>query len=501
MESSDRINTALNTAEIRAKAIKSVKWSSFGELLSRTVSPLITLILARILTPSDFGVLGVATITIGVMQSIQTFGLGAAIIQREKELKKAANVMFWVNLVLSLLAYCLILLFAPFIGQFFHDNSVINVLRVLCLQLPLYALCSIHFSLLQRKFSFKQLSFVKFGIALIPGLVSIPLALSGKGVWALVWGYLAGSVYQVLILWKISPWRPTFDFDKKIAKELLNFGFWVLSELLLGMLIVWGDSIILGHFMGIKDLGIYRLGFSFVMFAFGLFFNPLCPILYSTFARLQSSLEQLKKTFLNANQVIATISIPMGVGLALCAGTISQAVFGEKWKGVELVILSLGIMNGFAWLVGINSDVYRAIGRPDVNTKLQVLTAVYYIPVYIIAAPYGLFVFCMARIGVAVIALFLHIYFAHRYLGLSFTYLGKCVKSPLLASLIMGLVILIFINFSEDRNIWFKACGVVGLGVISYMLALCAVERELINKIFGLVKETLKLSYERPVSA
>ncbi len=495
------MNTIPNTIEIKSKALKSVKWSSFGELLSRSISPLITLILARILMPSDFGILGVTTITIGILQSIQTFGLDAALIQRETELKKAANSVFWINFALSLFSYCLILLFAPVIGHFFHSDSVVNVLRVLCLQLPIYALCSTHFSLLKRGFLFKHLFFVKFGISLIPGLVAIPLALLGKGVWALVWGYLAGSVYQVLILWMISSWRPTFDFDKNITKKLLSFGFWVLSEGLLGMVIVWGDAIILGHFMGIGDLGIYRLGFSFVMFAFGLFFNPLSPVLYSTFSRLQSDFGQLKKTFLNVNQLIATVSIPMGVGLALCAGTISQAVFGDKWKGIEVVILSLGIMNGFAWLVGINPEVYRAIGRPDVNAKLQILTAVYYIPVYIIAAPHGLFVFCMARIGVAVVAQFLHIYFAHRYLGLPFTYLGKCIRSPLLASFIMGVVILSFANFSADMNVWFKAFSMVGLGVISYVFALWAIERELLNKIIRLVRETLELSCEKPVSA
>ncbi|MFX0140815.1 MAG: oligosaccharide flippase family protein, partial [Candidatus Hodarchaeota archaeon] len=350
-------------------------------------------------------------------------------------------------------------------------------------------------SLFHRTFKFKQLFFIRFFSALIPGFVSIPLALKGYGVWSLVFGALSGTAVQVLILWKVSPWRPKFGYDFSLAKQLFGFSSWVTLEALLGWIIVWGDSIILGHFLGVKELGVYRVGVTFITLLFGIFFNPLKPVAYSSFSRLQSNLIELKKSFLKSVKLITAISLPIGVGLIILSKPISSVIFGGKWKGIEIVIGLIGIMYAIAWLVGINPEVYRAIGRPDINSKLLIINVIYYIPVYLLAAPHGLFIFCIARLSVSIISLMFHFYFVRRILKISFIYLSKFILFPMLGSVTMGIFVYItyyFIGTFNGWQGWLKLTFIILTGCLCYLFTLKIFEKDLVKQFFNLAISIVK---------
>ena len=148
------IEATLSTSEVKKSAIKSVKWTVLGEIVSRSISPIITLILARLLSPKDFGVVGVAMIVIGLAQIFQDFGLGKTLIQRETDVEKSANIVFWTNIAISVFLYLIFFTNAHLIAKFFHEPKVADVLRVLCLQIVLFSFISVHQALFQRKFQF-----------------------------------------------------------------------------------------------------------------------------------------------------------------------------------------------------------------------------------------------------------------------------------------------------------------------------------------------------------
>jgi len=476
--------------DTKIKAIRSIKWTALSEIISRSIQPIVTLILARLLTPADFGVVGVAMIAIGLAQIFQDFGLGKTLIQRETEVEKTANIVFLTNLVLSVVIYFIIFFTAPLISKFFHEPKIINVLRVLCLQIILLSFIVVHQALFQRNFQFKQLFFIRLFSSAVPGFVSIPMAIYGYGVWALVLGSLAGSLSNVLLFWKFSRWRPTLSYDFQLAKQLFGFSSWVMLEAFLGWLILWGDSIILGHFLGVKELGVYRVGVTFIMLLFGIFFNSLLPIAYSAFSRLQSNHEELKQSFLKATKLISSTSLPVGAGLAVLSRFISSIIFGHKWYGIEIVISIIGIMFAVAWLVGINPEVYRAIGRPDINSKLLFVNVIYYLPIYIFAAPYGLLVFCIARLTVAVISMSLHLYFVNKILKLRYTYLADCGKEPLVASIIM-VGVLYLVKFFMGNTTTSGLIILICIGITTYVTSLWFIKKELIFQFLKLVKEGL----------
>ena len=260
--------------------------------------------------------------------------------------------------------------------------------------------------------------------------------------------------------------------------------------------LVWGGgSIILGHFLGVEELGIYRVGVTVITLVFGLFFSPLIPVAYSSFSRLQSNTEELKASFLRMTQLVATVSLPLGVGLALTAHPIFSVILGQKWQGIEIVILIISLQYGMDWLVGINPEVYRAAGRPDANVKLLVANAIYYIPIYILAAPHGLLVFCLAKFGVSAASLLLHFYVANKLFQLPFTYLKSCVKSPLIASFVMGVLLYGMVNLFSPFDGWqggLKLIIVIASAGISYLGALWVVDKDLVMQFFRLLREAIK---------
>lgn len=443
----------MNTSDVRVKAIKSVKWTALGELASRSMQPIITLVLARLLTPSDFGIVAIATIAINLGQILQDFGLGKTLIQRKGQIEKAADIIFWTNITLSTCLYFTVVFAAPLFSVFFHEPRTINVLRVLCLQVILFSLVSVHQALLQRSFRFKRLFFIRISKTIIYGAVSIPLAIVGYGVWALVFGILGSAVVQTCLFWIDSSWRPRLSYDFHTAKQLMGFSFWVVLEALLIWIVGSGDVIVLGYFLSLQELGVYRVGSTFTLFIFAAFFSPLVPIVYSAFSRLQSDQEELRRLFLKICKILAFISLPVGLALALQPKTISALVFGQKWAGIEIVVALNGIMHSIGWLVGVNPELYRAMGRPDINVKLLMIQLCWYLPLYLIFAPYGLIAFCLAQLIASLISIFLHMYLSKRYLGIGFVSIVANIKSILSAIFISGVAIIImsyYFHFSKS---------------------------------------------------
>lgn len=477
----------LDKDNIKAQAIKSLKWTGLSEIVSRALQPILTLILAHLLTPEDFGVVGVAMIVIGLGQIFQDFGLGKTLIQRETEIDKSANIVFWTNLAISIIIYLILFISAPSLSKFFHDERVTDVLRVLSLQIIFVSFITVHQALFQRNFQFKKLFFFRLSSAVVPGVVSIPLALLGYGVWSLVFGTLAGTIVQIFLFWRFSSWRPKFNYDFQLAKQLYGFSSWVALEAFLGWLILWGDSIVLGYFLGVKELGIYRVGVTFLIFIFGFFFNPILPITYSAFSRLQSNKEELRQLFLKMTKMIVSISLPLGLWLAILSQPFSTVIFGQKWEGIEMVIAILGIKYAIDWCVGHNPEVYRAIGKPDINSKLLIVAVLYYIPVYVFAAPYGLFVFCLARLAVAIIGMGLHIFVANKLLNLPYTYLFNCAKHSLIGSVISAIVMYSVVSLAETPvglTGWVIMFASIALGVLTYILTLWLLDRSLVLQFF-----------------
>jgi O-antigen/teichoic acid export membrane protein len=425
------------TEPVSQKALRSVKWSVLMELVSRVSSPLIFIILARLLTPTDFGVLATAMIAISLAQAFCDASLAKALVQSKEPPENIAHVAFWTNVLVAVIAYAVLFLTAPSLSLFFQNPITEPVLRVAGFQIIIVSLSSVHQALLVREFRFRQLFWIKSLTAFVPGLISIPFAASGYGVWALVMGSLAGHLLNLWFFWHQSPWRPRMQFDLEAAKKLYPFGFWTAGEGLALWFFGWADNVMVGKFLGTASLGVYTVAWSISTILFGALVNPLLPVLYASFSRLQNDRIGLHAMFTNANRIIMALTLPLGTGLLLLGPDLALFFFGSHWPELGLVFGVLAFMMGMGWMVGINHELYRAIGHPDLNTKLMFIFILYYLPSFIIAAPFGLEVFVFTRLGVGLLAIPIHVYVSVRVLGLSPFYLWHNGRPVFLATLTM----------------------------------------------------------------
>jgi PST family polysaccharide transporter len=439
-----------------------LKWSVAGELASRALQPLVFVLLARLLTPDAYGVMAAAIMVISFTQVFWEAGMSKAIIQRQTEVEDSANVAFWINITLGAIIAAVLFFFADSISKIlFQDERVANVLKVMTLQIFLGAIASVHTALLQKEMKFNRLFWVRMATVAVPGFFSIPLAWYGMSYWALVAGTLVGQAAQVIVLWRISTWRPSFSFNTLLAKQLGRFGAWVGLTGLLGWFYIWIDSLFVGTYLGTHELGLYRTGNQFIIMIYGFLFAPILPVLYSHFAGIQTDVEKLKIVMFKVIRIITLISIPLAFLIYAIDDSISTLVFGEKWIGIEFVLGIMALMHGYSWVVGANGEIYRAIGKPSYETVVTTISLGMYLVGYFISIKYGFESFVWTRFFLALAAMFLHISFGWIAVRLS---VFPIIKIIVLATLVGSLALLLKIPVGMVTHNPFLQIGLISFG-------------------------------------
>lgn len=394
--------------ELKARVGRASKWAFSSELVAKLITPAIFIVLVRLLTPEDFGVVTAAMMIITFAQLLWDAGMGKAVIQREADLAEIASIAFWNNIVLSLLIYAALFIFADPLAGLLGDSRVATVLRVQGLQMPIMAVAAVHRALLQREFAYKKLFWVRLTAAGVPGLFSLPLAWSGYGYWAVVAGSLVGAAGETVVLWCMSSWHPKLIYPKSIAPEVWKFGLLVMGEGLLTWGIAWCDAFIVGRYLGSEALGFYRGGAMLVSIVFTLALSPMLPLLFGALSRLQNDDAQFRQAYLKSSYIFALISLPVGVAFLFLSEEFTEIAFGAQWRPAASVVGTLGLLQGISWMVGGNPEAYRAKGRPGVNVKVNILTLCYYFPILWLSIRSGLESFLIARLGVGMISFVIH---------------------------------------------------------------------------------------------
>jgi PST family polysaccharide transporter len=451
--------------------VSALKWSTASELASKVVQPVIFIILARILTPEDYGVMAAAVMVIHFTQVFWDAGMGKALIQRQTDIAGASNVAFWINVVVAFFFAVILFLSSDLIAdKLFHDERVANVLKVMTLQVLLGSFGSIHTALLQKEMHFNRLFWIRVTTVVFPGLISIPLASYDMSYWALVIGTLVGQLLQVILLWRTSKWKPQFAFNWTLAKEMSRFGFWVTVTGLLVWFYLWADSFIVGAYLDARHLGLFRTGNMFVMMIFDILFLPLLPVVYSYFVKVSSDREKITEAFSKIIKIIAIVAIPLSFFLFTIAEPLSNIIFGKKWIGIGFVIGTMSIMRGFGWLVGVNGEGYRAIGKPYYETIIYAFTSVFFLAGYLLSIRLGFISFVKIRLLLGMLALIPHFYLFQRLFKVQLLDILKLTLTITLISCISVLLRLIISPLDLNVYLYLALLTLTSVGLIGSII-------------------------------
>ena len=389
--------------EVVKKAIVATKWSALSEIISKCISPVTTMILARILAPEAFGVLATVQMVIAFAEVFVDSSFQKYLIhyqfKDETEEHQYMSVAFWANLAIALFIWAVISIFNAPIASLVGDAGKGNLLIIMGVTIPLYSIIGIQNCKIKKDLNFKKLFVVRIVSATVPLFVTIPLALIGLNYWALVIGNIAGVVVRMLILSLMKSFKPLLFFSFKYLSKMLNYSIWTLTNGVFVWLVAWVDTFLIGRFLNDYYIGIYKNSISFITTIFAIVTAAITPVLFSSLSKLQNDDDEFKRFYLGIQRAIALLIIPMGVGLFFYRSFATSLFFGKQWTDAINVIGINALTMAFRTLfVSLNGDVFRAKGHFKTPLFIELIDIVITIPIcFYVLNNYGFMTFVYTK--------------------------------------------------------------------------------------------------------
>jgi O-antigen/teichoic acid export membrane protein len=339
-----------------------VKWAYTGIWGDKALSALFTFVLAGILGPRDFGVVSIAMIYIAFFQMFLDQGLMAALIQKKNLERGHLDAVFWVDIALSLFLVGLSVLLSGWWAARNHAPELGKIICVLSFCIPIEALDVVQSAILRRDMNFKGLSIRSNFAALLGGIVGIGMALAGFGIWALVGQQLAKDSIALVALWRLSEWRPRFEFCWRHLVDLTGFSIWTFVAQLANFADMQFASVLLGLFLGPVAVGLYRLADRLVGSVVSMATSSIQAVSLPEFSRNQDNPEQLRRSALSCIRLSSVVTLPVLAGLAAVSRPL-MTVLGTKWIPASRVLEILSVMGGGAVFIYFTGPMMQALSK------------------------------------------------------------------------------------------------------------------------------------------
>lgn len=432
-------------SELSNKVAKATKWSAYAEIIGKLVGPITTMVLARVLTPEAFGVVTTLTMIIAFAEIFTDAGFQRYIIQHEfksdEDKDKSINVAFWSNLIMSLLLWGLIAIFAEPLATLVGNPGLGIVLVVACASIPLEAFSSIQMAVFKRSLDFKSLFYRRLVAVAIPLFITIPLALCLRSYWALVFGTIAVNLSNAIILTLQSPWKPRFYYSFARLKEMLSFSVWSMFDAIL----IWATNYIeiffIGCMLSTYYLGIYKTSMTTVTQFTSVITSAILPVIMPALSRTQHDYAAMREILLKIQKYLGILLLPIGFGIFMFSQLITDILLGSQWQEAVPFIGIWGLMEVITVVFQrICSNIFPAIGKPRISVTVQVLHLVVLIPAVYISIGYGFSVLFYTRAFIRLEGGVVSVIFAHVAIKLSFTSMVKNLIPEFLACVLMCIV-------------------------------------------------------------
>lgn len=491
----------MNKIEINKKVADGATWSLIAEVVSKLISPITNMILARLLTPEAFGIVATLSIVISFAEMLADGGFQKYIIQHEfsddKEKNNSINVAFWTNLVFSFILWIVIALLRNPIASALGSPDLGLALMVAAIQIPLFGLTSIQLSIFRREFHFKSYFYIRIITAAIPLIITVPLASLGFGYWSLIIGTITTMIVSLILYTILSKWKPSFFYSFRILKMMLSFTIWTMLESISIWVTGWIDTILLVFI--INDtfyLGLYKNSVVAVSGILNLFIAAIIPVLFSGLSRLQNDKQGFMKLFYAVQKFAAYILIPTGVGIFVFRNVITFILLGNDWIEGSLIIGLWGIISVFVILLSnFNSEIFRSKGKPKLSLLVQLLHIIILVPSVVIGAKMGFWEFIYIRSFVRIQLI------ASSLLVLKFTFSIKIkdiflnIIKPFLITIPMTVVSFLLNYFTKT---YFHDLIAILISAIVYAITFILFARKEVISLFQEIKHPISSNKNAP---
>lgn len=452
-----------------------------------------TIVLARLLAPEEFGVVGFCLIAIQYLDVMNGFGVESAVIARRDKVEQAANAAFLVSMGSSAVLYCLAWFSAPAIAAFFDAEEVTTLFRVLALGLFLNAAGSVPSAMIQREMRFKTKLVPDITSSVMKGAASIGFAGFGYGAWSLIWGQIAGGIVASILFWILAGWRPTLLFDREVTREVMGYGSHMIAVGVFGALVGNVDYLIVGRVLGAAALGYYTLAYRVPDLIVRSTVLVIARVGFPFLSRLQSDRKELRSVYFSLLRYVSLFTFPAGVGLALIAPLFIRTFYTERWEPSIVVMQFIAIavaISSIGYLPGI---IYKSINRPDILTKIAPVRAVLVIAVLAIAVGWDIAGVAIGTVVVELITVALNTAIISRILHFRAWEMLRAITPALAASSVMALVFVSVLLALEPEG-FVGMVMLILVGGMSYAATLAVISPGTVDQTRLMLRATLNRS-------
>ncbi|MEK1399896.1 lipopolysaccharide biosynthesis protein [Limosilactobacillus fermentum] len=454
---------------MRSKVLTGFFWK-FGETISsQLVSFILSIILARLLSPRDYGIVAIVNIFIIIANVFVTSGFGTSLIQKKEANEVDFSTIFYLSELMSLVIYVIIFFSAPAIASFYNNEDLIPVLRVFALQLPLSAFNSIQQAYISKHLMFKKV-FISTTIAsVLSGVIGIIMAYCSFGVWALVYQSLSNTILVSITLAAQIKWYPQLKFSWTAGKPLINFGWKILLTELLGQVFNQLRSLTLGKFYTASDLAYYNRGQRFPDLITTNIDSTVSTVLFPVLSGVNNDVARVKSVIRRAVKTSTFVIMPLLFGLAATAGPLIDVILTKKWMQAVAYLQILAFSDVFDTVSGTNMQAIKALGRSDILLKLEFIKKPIYLVLLIIGIRIDTYAVAYTMVIYNIVAVLVNMAPNKKLMGYSFKEQFSDILPALLNSTMMFIVVYTFGKLSTLSMLLTLIIQII-LGVLVYVV-------------------------------
>ena len=355
------------------RVIRSGFWVFSLRITERAFSLIRLIILARILAPHDFGLMGIAMLTMATLETFSQTGFQAALIQKKENTELYLDAAWTIMIIRGLILFTILYFIAPYAAIFFKSPQAKPIIRIIGFSILFQAFTNIGVIYFRKELEFNKQFIYQLSGTLADFIVAISAALILKSVWALVFGLLAGNFVRLVVSYLIHPYRPHLTFDLGKAKELFGFGKWILGSSILVFLLTQGDDIFVGKLLGATALGFYQMAYRISNIPATEITHAISQVTFPAYSKLQDNIPKLREAYLKVLQVTAFLSFPIAGLIFVLAPEFTKIFLGEKWMPMVpamQILVFAGLVRSIAATTG---PVFHAVGKPKIDTKWQII--------------------------------------------------------------------------------------------------------------------------------
>lgn len=466
----------MESKEIKTKAINGIFWQFGQKLASQGVNFIITIFLARLLAPDDFGLVAMTSIFMRIAGIFVESGMGVSLIQKKDADELDYNTVFYASLVLASFIYSILFFSSPYIGLLFDNDSVVNIIRVLGLSLFISSFRTIQNASVTRKLDYKKFFYVSMISTTVHGLIGIIMAFGGFGVWALVISSLVGSIVGVITMNRLVKWVPKLMFSFQRLRTIYAFGLNLMFAELLGSFFNELRGFLIGAKYKPADLAFYNRGDSLPQVFSNNISGTLNGVLFPVMSRFQDDKKQVKAALRRSIMTSSFVVVPVMFLMSAVADKLIIILYTEKWAMAIPFMQIISFKYCFNLLGGANTQAIKAIGRSDITLKLELIKKPLFLIMLLITMQISPLAICIGNTVWDLFGAMINAYPNKKLIKYSYFEQLKDISPQLILSVIMGGAIFLLGRCSFNIYLIFTCQILIGVSLYLGMAYLFKLE-------------------------